>query len=107
MKKAFLFAFLLISTPALAEENGWLTSGYLYSYAEKARLLQTSFCGKDRRDLTANLGVDVTIYKYDMLKLHAHTAHHSCIFGPDKVDYNAEGIGLVIKFERHGWFWEK
>jgi len=102
----FLFMWAIGSSAKAHEENGWLTSDYAYLYLDEAKDLRTSFCLNDKRYLTSNLGVDVTIYKYNNIEWHGHIAHHSCAFGPDAPDYNAAGMGLVIKFERHGWFWQ-
>jgi hypothetical protein len=119
-----LFAVLLLAVAALilylvmailsahparaAEENGWFTADQIYLYLDEAGDQGASFCVNSRRDLTSNLGADVTIYKRNALEWHAHFAHHSCAFGPDAPNYyNALGTGIVWKFERHGWFWDK
>ena len=81
-------------------QDGWLVAGETYLLLEQAQNDRTSFCRESRKDLTSNLGADMTLYKRGVIEWHAHAVHHSCAFGPDTPEYNAAGMGVVFRFVR-------
>ncbi len=86
-----------------AHAGEWFTDASAYLYVEKP-WNDPGICYYSPVDMTSNLGADVTIwrggYRHAAVEWHARLTHHSCAFGRDNRDYNAAGVGIVLRFRR-------
>lgn len=98
-----MWLLIELSKEAHADEvkDGWIPMGETFLFVERDFSPDIGrICRVTNGDMISNLGADLTIWKMGAFEWHARATHHSCAFGPDAMDYNAIGSGVVIRFNR-------
>lgn len=82
-------------------KDGWFVDSSAFLLLDRQFDAYSTFCLNGRNDdMTSDLGIDTTVFKYGVIEWHARLIHHSCSFGPDAPTYEALGTGIVIRFTR-------